>query len=671
MRYPAFLALCLCAAGAFADEASDRVTSYPAAFFARVQPYSAFDMLAVLPGYSFNEGNADVRGFAGAGGNVLIDGSRPASKQETLEAILRRISAASVERIEVIRAGAPGTDMQGQAVLANVVRVRGAETRGSAEAAVGVFRRGYEAPRIAGELARESGSWRYDLSGALYRAWDDEHGVGDRPRVDPNGEVIRDTGFRQYEGSKIAELAAGATVPVGGGTFRANGAFQKERFGADIRETELSPDPGEEIGAEFKVARSTELGAHFERSLGERLALEVFGIRRDVDEDEGEISIEADETSLFRDQSTASESILRGTLRRTGERWTLEGGLEAALNVLDSHASLTENGAPVPLPTADVRVEERRGEASVLAVWRASRAWTLEIGSRFERSELSQSGDNVLTKTFFYPKPRALLSWSASNSDRLRLLVERDVGQLDFGDFTSSASLSAGTVTAGNPDLEPERTWRLELAWERHFMEGAGALVLAARHEAIDDLVDRIPVTGPDGTFDAVGNIGSGTRDELEAGLDLPLDRYGVAGGLIKLNALWRTSRATDPATGATREISEDEPLEASAHFSQQLPFWKSRWGIDVTLASEETEYQFDQIQTDRLGARLDAFIEMRPVERWIVRLYLKNLTDRAAERRREIYAGSRGSAPLEYVETRTLRIGPYVELTVRKTFGN
>ncbi|MGD9599209.1 MAG: TonB-dependent receptor plug domain-containing protein [Steroidobacteraceae bacterium] len=672
MRIPVCLLLCLAAATSFAEDSTARVTSYPHAFFARVQPYSAFDMLAVLPGYTFSEGDADVRGFAGAGGNVLIDGSRPASKQEALETLLRRIPAATVERIEVIRAGAPGVDMQGQAVLANVVRVRGAQSRGSAEAAVGMFQRGYAAPRVAGEFLRESGALRYELSGALYRTWDDEHGVGDRSRVAPDGTTIRDTGYRQYEGSKIAELAGALEGPLAGGTLRANVAWQRERFGADIVETEVFPEPGGEAGAEFKDDRSSEIGLRYDRQFGERFALETFAIRRDGDDDEGERErdLASGDSSLFRDLATTSETILRGTLRRTGGRWTLEGSLEGAVNVLDSHTALTENEVPVPLPTAAVRVEERRGEGSLLAVWRPSPAWTLEAGSRFERSKLSQSGDHALTKTFFYPKPRALLSWSATGHDRLRLLVERDVGQLDFGDFTSSASLSAGTVTAGNPDLEPDKTWRVELTWERHFMEGAGALVLSARHEVIDDLVDRIPVAGPDGTFDAVGNIGSGSRNELELGLDLPLDRLHVAGGLVKVTSVWRRSRATDPATGVSRRISEDEPLEAAAHFSQQLPFWKSRWGVDVTLASEETEYRYDEVKTDSLGPRLDVFLEMRPASGWYLRLYAKNLTDRAAARRREIHTGMRGSAPLDYIETRTLRIGPYVEFTVRKSFG-
>ena len=54
------------------------------------------------------------QGVGGAVGNVVIDGQPPASKQDKLEDILKRIPAASVERIELIR-GAATLRMAGSA----------------------------------------------------------------------------------------------------------------------------------------------------------------------------------------------------------------------------------------------------------------------------------------------------------------------------------------------------------------------------------------------------------------------------------------------------------------------------------------------------------------------------------------------------------------------------
>lgn len=650
------------------DGNASPVTLYPASFFDSTQPSSAFDMLAVLPGYDFNESDSDVRGFAGAVGNVLIDGSRPAGKQESLETILRRIPASAVERIELIRAGAPGIDMQGQTVLANVVRRREAQTRGTLEAGSTVYHRGFDAPRLAGELSRRTAGTLFELSAAAYDTVDDEHGFGKRPRVAADGTVLRDSIYAQDEGERVREAAAAFARQVAGGELRLSASLQKQKFGADIEERVTYPDADGSTVREFEDERNSELGLHFERRFAADRQLELLAIQRVSSERGGERGIEDDSVTLFRQDADASESIVRGVLRWKLGSIVLESGLEGARNVLDSHNSLEEDGMAAPLPNGTVRVEERRGEVFATASAPLSATWRIEAGSRFEYSRLEQSGDSSLGKSFFFPKPRVLLTWSAAERDRLRFLLEREVGQLDFEDFVGSASLSASTVTAGNPDLEPDRTWRLEVAWERRFMD-SGVLLLAVRHERIEDLIDRIPVVA-EVPFDAVGNIGDGRRDELEINLTLPLDRFGIHAGLLKTVALWRDSSATDPTTRESRPISEDLSREVAIHFSQQLTRTRVRWGVDATLASAAREHYFDEVRTERLGTRLDVFAQYEPSPAWNVRLFANNLTDRTAVREREIYDGLRNTAPLRYIETRTLAIGPYFGIAVRRTFG-
>src|SRR5262245_31766384 len=94
-------------ADAAAPAAAQGVTVYPPEFFAESRPNSAWDMINRIPGFSFDNG-AQVRGYAGAAGNVLIDGKRPTTKAEALSDVLNRIQASDVERIELIRGGAPG-----------------------------------------------------------------------------------------------------------------------------------------------------------------------------------------------------------------------------------------------------------------------------------------------------------------------------------------------------------------------------------------------------------------------------------------------------------------------------------------------------------------------------------------------------------------------------------
>ncbi|HZG45093.1 MAG TPA: TonB-dependent receptor, partial [Allosphingosinicella sp.] len=65
-----------------------RTTAYDAAFFAQFAPRTALDIARRVPGFTLDLGNTDTRGFAGAAGNVVINGARPSSKAETIETTL-------------------------------------------------------------------------------------------------------------------------------------------------------------------------------------------------------------------------------------------------------------------------------------------------------------------------------------------------------------------------------------------------------------------------------------------------------------------------------------------------------------------------------------------------------------------------------------------------------
>ena len=291
---------------------------------------------------------------------------------------------------------------------------------------------------------------------------------------------------------------------------------------------------------------------------------------------------------------------MRGVLRWDSGRLSLESGLEGALNVLDSRNSLEEDGVggavaewpPCASRSVAAKFRNRGWPLSLSVADRSGRALRV-LATRADRRQ--HPSQIVLLPEAARP---ADVVWS--ERDRLRFLLEREVGQLDFEDFASSAFLSTSTVTAGNPDLEPDRTWRLEAAWERRFLE-SGTVLLSVRHERIEDLIDRIPVIA-EVPFDAVGNIGDGRRSEVEINLTLPLDRFGIRAGLLKTIALWRHSEATDPTTGESRPISEDLAREAAIHFSQQLARAHVRWGIDATLASTAREHYFDEVPDRAIG---------------------------------------------------------------------
>lgn len=169
----AAVALVLVAAGAAraADQPST-VLNFDASYFADARPNTAYDMISRLPGFNFDDGNSQ-RGFAGTAGNVLIDGQRPTSKTDDLQSILQRIPAGDVERIDIIRGGAPGIDMQGQTVVANVIRKKGDSTQIVADVEDNFWPDGHTAPNASLQFTRHAGDSTFEGSLSRYGNFDD------------------------------------------------------------------------------------------------------------------------------------------------------------------------------------------------------------------------------------------------------------------------------------------------------------------------------------------------------------------------------------------------------------------------------------------------------------------------------------------------------------------
>ena len=103
---------------------ASRTTQYVAAFFTQYAPRTALDIARRVPGFQLDLGAAqngvDVRGFAGAAGNVIINGSRPSSKAESLETTLARIPAQRVTRVELGPGDLFGSDYAGKSQVLNI-----------------------------------------------------------------------------------------------------------------------------------------------------------------------------------------------------------------------------------------------------------------------------------------------------------------------------------------------------------------------------------------------------------------------------------------------------------------------------------------------------------------------------------------------------------------------
>ncbi|WP_372783736.1 TonB-dependent receptor plug domain-containing protein [Phenylobacterium sp.] len=650
--------------------AQDGVTAYGPEFFAAMRPANALEMVQRLPGFSLDVGDS-VRGYEGAAGNVLVDGQRPTSKTDSLDEYLRRIPAAAVARIDVIRGGAPGIDMQGKSVLANVVRKDGGAFHGLFALADNLVYDGRNelAMRLEGSGKIGPHAWE----GAFFagRGHDDGSGDGPLSRRDPAGAQLI-AGNIHSQGGSTSLIGTGAVEsPLAGGKLRLNGRISWNRYHYDEADFIQVPNVHEEHERDLDTSLSTEFGARYQRALGPRTNIELVGLRQDKDEPTPAVFTAPGDAEDFQLHSRTAETIARGVVRfQQSPTLSWEAGAEGADNTLTSHTRFTQNGAVVPLPAANVRVEEKRGEAFAKGVWRPFSTLTLEASLRQEGSQITSSGDVALEKTLYFTKPRALLTWAPSKDTQVRFSFERSVGQLDFGAFVASQSLSAGVVTAGNPNLEPETAWVSELALEQHFW-GQGAVVATVRHSQISDVVDRAPIfLAGGGAFDAPANIGDGTKDEFILNLTAPLDRLRLKGAQLRFTGTWRRSEVTDPTTGETRGITRLRPFEWEGHFIQDLPALKMSYGVDVCCARTETTYRFDEIDVRTLNNFVSPFWEWKPRPDLAFRAELDYAFHFSYRRTLYEYAGPRDVAPLSYIEHRDPQFGKVFYLRVRKTFG-
>lgn len=654
-------------------EAGRGAIAYPPAFFAEARPVNAYDMVIRLPGFSFDKG-ATVRGLAGAGGNVLIDGQPPVSKNDPLDEILKRIPAGAVERIELIRGGAPGIDMEGRTVLANVVRKQTAGFRAAVMPGMYYVYDGRWLPGV-----RIEAQWRWpggrsaEFGQVLGTGPNDELGDGRRTRFNADGSArLRSKVEADAYGLRAWTTGAFET-PLAGGRLRINGAYMLTPAEVEIYDRYESA-----VGLEYEFddidRLQAELGGRYTRDLGDRLSVEAVALHQ-WNAQETTVDFRAPGlTRDFRLDRESTEAIGQLSFRyRMTPSLTLETGGEGALNKLESETSLAVNGAPVRVPAANVQVEETRGEVYLRGSWRPAPTLTLEAGVRQEGSRVTSEGDVVLEKTLYFTKPRAAMTWAPNPRTQVRLRVEREVGQLNFDDFVASPNVaSTGTVVAGNPDLTPEQAWVFEAAFERRFW-GAGAAVLTLRHFELTDVVDRVPIVSPAGVIlaDAPGNIGSGTKDEIQASLTLPLEKLGVKAAQLRGQVTVRDTEVDDPLLGGTREISFLRPVDWEAHFSQDLPQWKATWGVDVFGGFRERYFRLAEIETRKFSPFVEVYGEYKPRPDWIIRVEAKGVTSRNVRRIREVYRGPRSTSPLDYTDVRSLEWDGSLYVRIRRTFGS
>lgn len=662
-------ALCLAATAALAQPASappaaeSSVTPYAAAFFTEYRPATALDMVQRVPGFSV-DGGSDVRGLAGAAGNVLIDGERPPGKASLYDA-LQRIPASQVERIDLVRGGADGIDMQGKAMVANIIRSQDRPAWSGALRTWGFaadradYKEGYaqlngahdmKHGRIEGDIAYDR--WR----GQALR-------VGQtRRQVFPDGSLKSDSGSSGTDNGTSMNGSLGSQTPLWGGDLSLN--YSYNAYDTDGGQTERFTAGALRVQANTSQGETNQLGARYSRKFGPvEMEGQVSNTARTSDY--SSTSIQGGSPSSALGHSKSGERVARGTIRYSPfTSLSLEGGGEGAFNFLDGSSAISLNGVVSPVPGSAARVEETRGEEFAVATWRAPHKLTLEAGLHYETSTLSARG---VDKSLAFAKPSLQATWQGPKGLQLQARVERTVSQLDFGAFLSSASLVDQRVTGGASDLTPTQAWASSFELQKTFWD-KGVFKVRVEDNAYDDLIGNAPVTVAGQVFEATANIGSGFRTVVKFQLDAPLDRLGVKGARISLSGsrLIR-SQLTDPFTAELRRLSGDGDFRLDGRFEQDLPRFNLTWGVTAGRQGREPDWRRDGRDWYRESPNLGFYLNYKPDTKTTLSLDLINLASRKFVNLRTFYVGQRNNTPLTYTEVTRQRSTRQAQITLRR----
>ena len=632
---------------------------FPADYFASSNPSSAYDMVLRVPGFRLREADA-VRGLAGAGGNVLINGALPASKSEALRSLLERIPADRVERIDLLRGGARSEVSQVEDVVDVVLTAAVPDWR-AVQADGGLYSGGPQqwGLRLEASGGEDGREWRAQAFRGLYP--NDSTGPGLLVRRDGQGlETDRETVSNSFD-AIVHGWRLDWSQPLAGGRLDTSASATQTDYEDQIVYTSAAGDRR----FDFAMALTDlELSANWRTPSQSRPGAQFRFVQTASIDELASVAISGGSPQSFLTERLSAETAARLTVfARLNPDLDAEVGGEVAYNLLDAEQSFQIGGVAIALPLATTRVDELRANAFLGAVWQISPSVRLEAELRAEGSRIRQIGEGERSRDLSYLKPRVALTWFSTDQTRWRFSVSREVGQIDFLDFAASSTLVNNQILAGNDALRPQTLWNATLSFERRFAD-SGVISFTLRGERLSDVVDFLPTA--DGGL-IRGNIGDGTLAAAAVELRLPLRKFGAEGARLEVSAAYEQIEVTDPVTGQERGVSYRSPSQTLVRFVNEVPAFRVNWGAEYRPYARSPTFDPDQTRFYRTRDQWSLFAEWSPPGGWTMRAEAFLWDDLKIPR--TVYAERSPEQPVAFEEMQVFDPRDRLELRLRRAF--
>ncbi len=685
--------------------------SYDLEFFQRFEPLTVGDALKRVPSVTIlsdvlESDGVRMRGLDPGYTQILINGERVPGGEADRSFFVDRIPAELIERVELVRsssANRSGDALAGtiNIVLRDALSLDGGYIRAGAllfpdDEVGGTFGAVYGGEVGPGRLlVGASVQDRRNPKNKYSQRFDEPGGTLDNTEVQTDVRNGTDYSFN-----------AAYEVEVGGGTLDLSGVFVRTDRFAD--EDSIEYRGGIENDANLLTINDNDvdiqtdnlaLRARYEREmLGGETRVKVGYASFDDEQSEFENEAEYLRDGLpfpeedrytadleFRDLRDEEVSFALEHSRPVGDDVEMEFGIQAVRKERDSTTVVADRvrftipNAPTPRPaqppfvfnTSDYLIEETRFDPYLMFSGENG-ALKWEAGLRYETTDTTIAG---IDNDFAVLLPSASLRYRLSDSDRLTLSVARTVRRPDFDDLApvTLEEEHGDNDFRGNPLLEPEMAWGVDLGFERR-LGRRGVVGLNAFFRDVTDLIEDVNTglegSGGPGTFiESIDNVGDGQVYGLEFDLSTPLDFIGMETTGVFLNASWLDSQVEDVL--GERRFNDQSDYVVNFGFTHDIPAWGAAFGASYRKQGDAFGRVYAREVATSYGADLEVFIEKQIFSNTVIRLTGSNLLDSSKDEVFDKFDDQADQIARDYdeYELETESAGPVYQLVMRLAF--
>ena len=683
-----------------ADESANSTVIYTADSFSQYNPITASDMLDRIPGVSLRGGGPGSgrgdRGL-GTGGNLLINGQRIAGKGNSARDQLDRITAAEVERIEIIRDTSGALNVRGASEVINVILLA-SQSRSSTTVEL-VNRLNHDNTlETGGSVAWSKQVGNFQALVNLEARPNYENRDNREVRLGPNNEVVGTLFETNIRDQQENTLSSNMSYSLGDHRMQLNALIREGDHPRPVRRDFVDfTDAGlvnrneeEDVNREES---NWEVGGDYEFSFDDGSRLSVLfvannEIRNNVRERySANPAEEGLSKNLFIDsRQERQEFIIQGNYNFSiTETQSLRVGIESADTQLDSSLLIGSSSGSEPASASvgglspllsvsnpGTKVQEIRYEGFAFHNWTLSDRSSLESSLVYETSEISQIGAVNKTRDFQFWRPSFDYRFNITENFRFRGTVKRSVSQLSFSSFAATTNEEDRDLNAlaGNPELEPQTSWDYEGQLEYRLPNDGGVISSNISYSDIDNYIGRINATiDPNEPLSATGNVAPAKRWAMFNRASIRLNSLSLPNAILGVTLGLFDSEIIDPFLKTKQRIGGRG--FAGINFRHDITSLGLSYGIDYSHSIWGGNYDID-IKTITRNDRersLDLFVSKVWFEDWTFRLESDNTLGASRCRYRQRFDGTTINGAISLIQDSCSSRYRRLNLSIQTTF--